>query len=85
VVLRRDHLEAVALASEFFVDQLGNLGIEIAQTFIQDAHADAPFKMGSEVLNIRFSITDISIVARIIAGSRFEGQDSAPALRDLRI
>src|SRR4029077_13246080 len=36
VVLRRDHLEAAALALEFLTDQLGDLGIEIAETFVED-------------------------------------------------
>jgi hypothetical protein len=36
-------ISAFALALEFLTDQVGNLGIEIAETFVQDAHADAPF------------------------------------------
>src|SRR4029077_16656031 len=60
VVFRRDHLEAAALAFELLTDQLGDLGIEIAETFVQHTHADAPFDGGLGVLNTRLSVTDIS-------------------------
>ena len=43
MILRRDHLQAVALALEFLTDQLGNLGIEIDETLVQDAHCGTPF------------------------------------------
>ena len=43
MVLRRDHLQAVALALEFLADQLGDLGIEIGEVLVENTHTKAPF------------------------------------------
>jgi hypothetical protein len=43
MVLRRDHLQAVALALEFLADQLGNLGIEVGEVLVENTHTKAPF------------------------------------------
>jgi hypothetical protein len=38
MVLRCEHLQAVALALQFLADQLGNLGIEIDEVLVENTH-----------------------------------------------